>query len=78
MTDEEKFIFRILIIDTMRCVSSLHCQKVYWVYISFPVWMHVYRYSINASTTINYIFTEFYTIEILRHAVSLIVLCIPF
>ena len=31
----------ILIIDTMRCVSSLHCQKVYWVYISFPVWMHV-------------------------------------
>ena len=47
----------------MRCVSSLHCQKVYWVYISLSVWMHVYRYSINASTPMNYIFTEFYTIS---------------
>ena len=47
----------------MRCVSSLHRQKVYWVYISLSVWMHVYRYSINASTPMNYIFTEFYTIS---------------
>ena len=47
----------------MRCVSSLHCQKVYWVYISLSVWMHVYRYSVNASTPMNYIFTEFYTIS---------------
>ena len=51
------------IIDTMRCVSSLHSQKVYWVHISLPVWMHVYRYSINASTPMNYIFTEFYIIS---------------
>ena len=51
------------IIDTMRCVSPLHCQKVYWVYISLPVWMHVYRYSINASAPMNYIFIEFYTIS---------------
>ena len=68
----------ILIIDTMRCVSSLHCQKIYWVYFSLPVWMHVYRYSKSASTPMNYIFTEFYTNEILRHALSLIVLCITF
>ena len=49
------------IIDTMRCISSLHCQKVYWVYISLPVSMHVYRYSMNASAPMNYIFIEFYT-----------------
>ena len=64
--------------DTMRCASPLHWHKVYWVYISLPVWMHVYRYSINASTPMNYIFIEFHTLDILRHAISLIVLCVSF
>ena len=45
--------------DTMRYVSSLHCQKVHWVYISLPLWMHVYRCSINASKPMNCVFTEF-------------------
>ena len=64
------------IIDTMRCVSSLHCQKVYWVYISLPVWMHVYRYSINASAPMNYIFIEFYTISRFYVTLYLLSYCI--
>ena len=64
------------IIDTMRCVSSFHCQKVYLVYISLPVWMHVYRYSINASAPMNYIFIEFYTISRFYVALYLLSYCI--
>ena len=64
------------IIDTMRCVSPLHCQKVYWVYISLPVWMHVYRYSINASAPMNYIFIEFYTISRFYVTLYLLAYCI--
>ena len=57
-------------------VSSLHCQKVYWVYISLPVWMRVYRYSINASAPMNYIFIEFYTISRFYVTLYLLSYCI--